>query len=106
MVNLEENERRWDGLYLDSIINDHFLAYVGGPRFVNPTFYSLANDFLSVCIGVASILREALANVFFLKNGHSPLHFHLHQYYGRTRISWIYTFLCIDDAKFPKLTGG
>ena len=35
-VNNEENERGWDGLYLDSLINDHFLAYVGGPRFVNP----------------------------------------------------------------------
>ena len=23
-------------MYLDSLINDHFLAYVSGPRFVNP----------------------------------------------------------------------
>ena len=26
------------GLYLNSLINDHLLAYVGGPRFVNPIF--------------------------------------------------------------------
>ena len=31
------------GLYLNSLINDHFLAYVSVPRFVNPIFYSLAN---------------------------------------------------------------
>ena len=89
---------------MDSIINDHFLAYVGGPRFVKPIFYSLVNDVLSVRIGVAGTLRKELASVFFRKNGHRPPHFFLHQYYSRTRIS--YTFLCIDDAKFPKLTGG
>ena len=44
-------------MYLDSLINDHFLADVGGPRFVNPIFYSLAHDVLSVCIGVANICR-------------------------------------------------
>ena len=43
VVNHEENERGYEGLYLDSLINDHFLAYVSGPRFVNPIFYSLAN---------------------------------------------------------------
>ena len=82
----EENERGWDGLYLDSIINDHFLAYVGGPRFVNPIFYPLVNDVVSVPIGVATILRKEFANVSFQKNGHRPPHFFLHQYYGRTRI--------------------
>ena len=78
---LEENERGWDGFYLDSLINDHFPAYVGGPRFVNPIFYSLVNDVLSVCIGGARIIREALASVSFLKNGHRPLHFFLHREY-------------------------
>ena len=53
VVNHEENERGKDGLYLDSLINDHFLTYVGGICFVNPIFYSLANDVLSVCMGVA-----------------------------------------------------
>ena len=47
VVNHEENERGWDGLYLDRLITDHFLAYVGGPR--------LANPILSVCIGVAGM---------------------------------------------------
>ena len=28
-------------MYLDILINDHFPAYVTGPRFVNPIFYSL-----------------------------------------------------------------
>ena len=55
VVNHEEIERRRDGLYLDSLINDHFLAYVGGPRFVNPIFYPLASFVLSVCMGVARI---------------------------------------------------
>ena len=27
-----------DSLYLNSLINDHLLAYFGGPRFVNPIF--------------------------------------------------------------------
>ena len=35
VVNHEENERGEEGLYFDSLINDHFLAYVSGPRFVN-----------------------------------------------------------------------
>ena len=42
-------------MYLDILINDHFPAYVTGPRFVNPIFYSLANFVLSVCMGVASM---------------------------------------------------
>ena len=86
VVNREENERGWDGLYLDSIICDHFLAYVGGPRFVNPIFYSLVNDVLSVRISVASTLRKELASVSSQKNGHRPSHFFLHQHHGRTRI--------------------
>ena len=60
VVNHEENERGWDGLYLDSLINDHFLAYVGGPRFINPTFYSLTN-FISQ---LASMYREAVSKHF------------------------------------------
>ena len=28
-------------MYLDSLISDHFLAYVVGPRFENPIFYSV-----------------------------------------------------------------
>ena len=55
VVTHEENEREWDGLYLDRLINDHFLAYVGGPRLANPIFFSLSRDILSVCIGVASM---------------------------------------------------
>ena len=53
--NHEENERGWDGLYLDRLIHDHFLAYAGGPRLANPIFFSLSRDILSVCIGVASM---------------------------------------------------
>ena len=55
VVNHEENERGKDGLYLDSLINDHFLTYVGGLRFVNPIFYSLTHDVSSVCMGMASM---------------------------------------------------
>ena len=55
VVNHKENERGWDGLYLDRLINGHFLAYVGGPRLANPIFFSLSGDILSVCIGVASM---------------------------------------------------
>ena len=45
LVNHEEdNGRGWDDLHLNSLINDHLLAYVGGPRFVNPIFYYLADD--------------------------------------------------------------
>ena len=62
-------------MYLDSLINDHFLAYVSGPRFVNAIFYSLANFVLSVCMGVASMKREAPASVSFQKNGSRTLHF-------------------------------
>ena len=53
VVNHKENERGWDSL--ESLNNDRFVAYVGGPRFVNPTFYSLANFIFSVCISVASM---------------------------------------------------
>ena len=52
VVNREENERGWDGLYLDNLINDHFLVHVGVPRFVNPIFYSLDNGVLSVFMGL------------------------------------------------------
>ena len=57
VVDREENERGWKSLYLYSLINDHFLAYVGGPRFVNPISYSLANDVLSVCT-ITAVERE------------------------------------------------
>ena len=60
VVNHEENERGWDSLYLESLNNDRFVAYVGGPRFVNPTFYSLAN-FISQ---LASMYREAVSKHF------------------------------------------
>ena len=40
----EDNERGLDGLHLKSLINDHLPAYVGGPRFVNSIFLSLADD--------------------------------------------------------------
>ena len=55
VVNHEENERGWDGLYLDRLVNDHFLACVGGPRLANPIFFFLSSNILSVCIGVASM---------------------------------------------------
>ena len=54
-VNHGENERGWEGLYLESLISAHFFAYVGGLCFANPIFCSLANDVLSVCIVVASM---------------------------------------------------
>ena len=101
VVNHEENERGWDGLYLDSLNNDYFLAYVGGPRFVNPTFYSLANFLLSVCMGVASMYRKAAPSISFQQHGPRTLHLFL-----RSNANRIYTFSRIGDAKFPKLTGG
>ena len=58
VVNHEENERGWNSL--ENLNNDHFLAYVGGPRFINPTFYSLAN-FISQ---LASMYREAVSKHF------------------------------------------
>ena len=58
VVNHEENERGWDSL--ESLNNDHFLAYVGGLRFINPTFYSLTN-FISQ---LASMYREAVSKHF------------------------------------------
>ena len=54
------------------------------PRFVNPIFYSLANFVLWVCVGVASMKREAPASVSFQKNRSRTLHFFSHQYYGWT----------------------
>ena len=73
-------------MYLDSLINDHFQAYVGGSRSVNPIFYSLANEVLSVCISVARMYREVVVIVSFQKNGPHTLRFFLHRYCGRTRI--------------------
>ena len=85
-------------MYLDSLINDHFQAYVGGSRFVNPIFYSLANEGLSVCISVASMYREVVAIVSFQKNGpHTVL---------RSNSNRIYSLSRIGDSKFPNLTGG
>ena len=86
VVNHEESERRLDGLYLDSLINDLFLAYVGSLRLLNPIFYSLADDVLTVCMGVASMSREALSSVSFQKNGPRTQHLFLHYYCGRTPI--------------------
>ena len=60
---------------------DHSLAYVGGPRFVNP-IYSIME-------------REAVASVSFQKNGPHTLHFFLHQYCGRTRIGLIHFHLLV-----------
>ena len=99
VVNHEENERGWDSL--ESLNNDHFLAYVGGPRFVNPTFYSLANFIFSVCISVASMYRKAAPSISFQQHGPRTLHLFL-----RSNANRIYTFSRIGDAKFPKLTGG
>ena len=99
VVNHEENERGWDSL--ESLNNDHFLAYVGGPRFINPTFYSLANFIFSVCISVASMYRKAAPSISFQQHGPRTLHLFL-----RSNANRIYTFSRIGDAKFPKLTGG
>ena len=88
---------------MDSLINEHLLAYVTGPRFVNPIFYSLANFVLSVCMGVASMKREAPASVFFQKNGSRILHFFTLEL--RLDANRKYKFPCIIDTKFPKLTG-
>ena len=85
-------------MYLDSLINDHFQAYVGGSRFVNPIFYSLANEVLSVCISVASMYREVVAIVSFQKNGPHPLRFFLHQYCGRTRIEFIHFHVLVMQS--------
>jgi len=71
VVKHEENERGWDGLYLESLNNDYFLAYLGGPRFINPTFYSLANFLFSVCISVASMYRKAAPSISFQQHGPS-----------------------------------
>ena len=99
VVNHEENERGWNSL--ESLNNDHFLAYVGGPRFINPTFYSLANFIFSVCISVASMYRKAAPSISFQQHGPRTLHLFL-----RSNANRIYTFSRIGDAKFPKLTGG
>ena len=77
-------------MYLDSLINDRFQTYVGGSRFVNPFFYPLANEVLSVCISVASMYREEVVIVSFQKNEPHTLRFFLHQYCGRTRIEFIH----------------
>ena len=97
VVNNKENERGWDSL--ESLNNDYFLAYVGGPRFANPIFYSLANFIFSVCINVASMYRKAAPSISF----HGPRTLHL---FLRSNANRIYTFSRIGDAKFPKLTGG
>ena len=98
VVNHEENEWGWDCLYLDSFINDHFQAYVGGSRFVNPIFYSLANEVLSVCISVARMYREVVAIVSFQKNGPHTLRFFLQQYCGRTRIEFIHFHVLVMQS--------
>ena len=99
VVNHKENERGWDSL--ESLNSDHFLAYVGGPPFANPTFYSLANFIFLVCIGVASMYRKAVPSISFQQHGPRTLHLFL-----RSNANRIYTFSRIGDAKFPKLTGG
>ena len=84
---------------------DHSLAYVGGPRFVNPISYSLPNDVLSICTGVAIMEREAVVSVSFQKNGPHTLH----SFFApvlRSSANRINTFSRIGDAKFKKLTGG
>ena len=85
-------------MYLDSLINDHFQAYVGGSRFVNPIFYSLGNEVLSVCISVARMYREVVVIVSFQKNGPHTLRFFLHQYCGRTRIEFIHFHVLVMQS--------
>ena len=77
---------------------DHSLAYVGGPRFINPIFYSLPNDVLSICTGVAIkrfLSEERASHSAFL---FTPV--------LRSSANRINTFSRIGDAKFKKLTGG
>ena len=99
-------------MYLDSLINDHFQAYVGGSRFVNPIFYSLSNEVLSVCISVARMYREVVVIVSLQKNGPHTLRFFLHRYCGRTRIEFIHfhvlvmqSFQNLHDNKLKNLPG-
>ena len=74
---------------------DHSLAYVGGPRFVNP------NDVLSICTGVAIMEREAIASVSPFRRTGLTLCISFSSSANR-----INTFSRIGDAKFKKLTGG
>ena len=85
-------------MYLDSLINDHFQAYVGGSRFVNPIFYSLSNEVLSVCISVARMYREVVVIVSLQKNGPHTLRFFLHRYCGRTRIEFIHFHVLVMQS--------
>ena len=96
----------WDCLYLDSLINDHFQAYVGGSRFVNPIFYSLANEVLSVCMDKrGQNVQGGSCNRFLSEEraSHSAI---LFTAVLRSNSNRIYSFSCIGDTKFPKLTGG
>ena len=54
VVNHEENEGRTVCIWT---VQSMIISFqnVSGPRFVNPFFYSLAHDVLSVCISVASM---------------------------------------------------
>ena len=71
---------------------------VCGSRFVNPIFYSLANEVLSVCISVARMYRKVVAIVSFQKNGPHTLRFFLHQYRGRTRIEFIHFHVLVMQS--------
>ena len=103
VVNHEENERRLDGLYLDSLINDLFLAYVGSLRFLNPIFYS--RRCFNSLHGRGQYVEGGTFKRFLSEERASHSAF-LFTSLLRSNANMIYTFSRIGDAKFPKFTGG
>ena len=97
----EDNERGWDDLHLDSLIHDHLLAYVGGPRFLNPIFYYLPDDVFISFNGRGHHVEGGTYKRFLSeeRTSHSAFLF-------RKNVTRINTFSRIGDTKFPKLTGG
>ena len=108
-------------MYLDSLINDHFPAYVTGPRFVNPIFYSLATFVLSVCMGWLVCRGRYLQAFRFRKTGLALCRggtckrFLSEERVSRSAFLFTlvlrlnanrnYKFPRIVDTKFPKLIG-
>ena len=75
---------------------DHSLAYVGGPRFVNPIFYSLPNDVLSIC--TPSWRGRQLQAFPFRRTGLTLCIPFLHQYCGRARIGLIHFHVLVMQS--------
>ena len=101
----EDNERGWDDLHLNSLINDHLLAYVGGPRFVNPIFYYLADDVFISLNGRGHHVEGGTCKRFLSEERTSHSAF-LFTPVLRSNVTRINTFSRIGDTKFTKLTGG